>query len=137
MEPKENLFYFGKVINAHVESKNPFFSGWYLVYLYNIPSGTKEIPSSLDPNHLLIPPMVINKQGWLKGYFETIGSEGVTEEEKSIDYGFWDFTREKFYSLSGEVLKNNPKIFTGYGLISYGGIGRCIHRLLSGQPHNL
>ncbi|MFF2158118.1 immunity 26/phosphotriesterase HocA family protein [Paenibacillus chitinolyticus] len=137
MEPKENLFYFGKVINDSVESKNPFFKGWYLVYLYNTPSDTKEIPDNLDPNNLLIPPMVINKQGWLKGYFETIGSEIVTDEEKSIDFGFWDMTREKFYSLSGEVLKKKPEIFTGYGLISYGGIGRGIHRLLSGKPHNL
>ncbi|GKS09259.1 hypothetical protein YDYSY3_02590 [Paenibacillus chitinolyticus] len=58
MEPKGNLFYFGKVINANVESKNPFFKGWYLVYLYNTPSDTKQIPDNLDPNNLLIPPMV-------------------------------------------------------------------------------
>ncbi|GKS09266.1 hypothetical protein YDYSY3_02660 [Paenibacillus chitinolyticus] len=137
MEPKENLFYFGKVVNANVESKNPFFNGGYLIYLYNYPAKTKEIPNQLDPNKLLIPPLVTNKQGWLKGYFETVGSRDVTSEEKNLDYGFWHSTSEKFYSLSWEKLKEKPSQFIRNGLISYGGIGRGIHRLLSRQPHNL
>ncbi|WP_372010339.1 Imm26 family immunity protein [Paenibacillus chitinolyticus] len=125
MEPKENLFYFGKVINANVESKNPLFNGGYLVYLYNYPAKTKEIPNQLDTNRL-------------KGYFETVGSRDVTCEEKNLDYGFWHSTFEKFYSLPWEeILKEKPSQFIRNGLISYGGVGRGIHRLLSGQPHNL
>lgn len=137
MEPKENLFYFGKVIDANVVSKNPLFNGGYLIYLYNCPAKTKEIPNQLDPNKLLIPPLVTNKQGWVKGYFETVGSSDVTSEEKNLDYGFWHSTSEKFYSLSWDVLTEKPRQFIRNGLISYGGIGRGIHRLLSGQPHNL
>ncbi|WP_405079952.1 immunity 26/phosphotriesterase HocA family protein [Paenibacillus chitinolyticus] len=137
MEPKENLFYFGKVINANVVSKNPLFNGGYLIYLYNYPATTKEIPDHLSPNNLLIPPIVTNKQGWLKGYFETVGSRDATSEEKNLDYGFWHSTSEKFYSLSWDVLTEKPTQFIRNGLISYGGIGRGIHRLLSGKPHNL
>src|SRR5690606_22860027 len=90
IQPKENNFYFGKVIKTKIESTNQAFTGMNLIYLYNCLSHAKEIPANLDEHELLFAPTVVNFQGWLKGYFETVGNQPVTDKESCVDYGFFD-----------------------------------------------
>lgn len=137
LQPKENLFLYGKVIQANITSKIPFMDEGHLVYIYKKQSNHKVIPDVLDPNKLLFPPAVTNQLGWVKGYFETIGNQKVTTEELSINFGFWHDTSRTFYDLYGEVLKEEPSQWKGAGLTSYGGIGRAIHRIFRGEPHLL
>ncbi|MEK3885840.1 immunity 26/phosphotriesterase HocA family protein [Paenibacillus sp. PL2-23] len=104
IQPKKNHYYFGKVIRTNIQGKNLNFQGMNLIYVYNCFSQEKKIPANLEACEMLFPPTVVNFQGWLKGYFETVGNQPVTIKELNVDYGFFDDfeTQDKFYNLEGE-----------------------------------
>jgi len=138
IQPQENHFYFGKVIQTNIQSKNLNFESMNLIYMYNCLSHTKEIPANLDEHEFLFAPTVVNFQGWLKGYFETVGKQPVTPKEASIDYGFFDDyeTQDKFYNLAGERIQHKPAYTRFDGLASYGYVGRQAHKILYGKEYD-
>lgn len=136
LQPFEGVYHFGKVIKTKIKSEFPFVNGWDLVYIYSVSSDKKTMPTELNPSNLLLPPVVVNHQGWLKGYFETIGNLSVTDADKAVDFGFWHHTSEKFYNLEGTPILE-PQLWSGVGLVSYGGIGRSIHLIVKGETHLL
>lgn len=137
IQPKENHYYFGKVIETNIQGKNLNFQGMNLIYMYNCLSHDKEIPDNLDECEFLFSPTVVNFQGWLKGYFETVGNQSVTVKELNVDYGFFDDfeTQDKFYNLEGERTSHKPKFLDFVGLSSYGYVGRQAHRVLFGKEY--
>jgi hypothetical protein len=44
------------------------------------------------------------------GYFMTIGNEEISEEEKNLDYGFFDEITNTFCKETGEVIDHVPEI---------------------------
>jgi hypothetical protein len=88
VQPEEGLYYFGKVIKTDVESKDGFINGSNLIFVYNYASDTKIPPNNLDEFKLLFPPCFIGKYLWSDGIFETIANMGVTENDRSVDFGF-------------------------------------------------
>ncbi|BBH19475.1 hypothetical protein Back11_08200 [Paenibacillus baekrokdamisoli] len=137
IQPKEDHYYWGKVIKTDIGGKNLNFQGMNLIYVYNCLSHTKEIPTDLDQHEFLFAPTVVNFQGWLKGYFETVGNEPVTAREASIDFGFFDDyeRQDKFYNLEGERIFHKPQYTRLDGLASYGYVGRQAHRVLYGKEY--
>jgi hypothetical protein len=84
----------------------------------------------LDPEQLLMFPTIVNNQGWLKGYFLTIGSTEITESDIARSYGFWhNFTR-RFYNEDGIPLGFEPEFQGAYALGSYGVVGRTVKQAL-------
>ena len=53
----------------------------------------------ISKEELLIAPIIVNNQPWLKGYFETIGNKKVLENEKTIDFAFWDTLKKNMSIL--------------------------------------
>ena len=137
IQPKEGDYYFGKVIQTNIQGKNRNFQGMNLIYMYNCYSQAKEIPANLDEHEFLFAPTVMNFQGWLQGYFETIGNQPVTVREANVDYGFFDDfeTQDKFYNLEGERIQHKPKYCRFDGLASYGYVGRQAHKILYGKVY--
>jgi hypothetical protein len=137
IQPKENNYCFGKVIKTDIQSKNMNFQGMNLIYMYSCLSQTKAIPDKLDEYEFLFAPTVVNFQGWLKGYFETVGNQYVTDRESSTDYGFFDDydTQDKFYNLEGELIQHKPEYTDFRGLASYGYVGKQTHRVLYGRVY--
>ena len=43
-----------------------------LLYVYNYLNDDGQVPEILRKEDLLLPPKITNRQGWLKGYFETV-----------------------------------------------------------------
>ncbi|MFD2115375.1 Imm26 family immunity protein [Paenibacillus yanchengensis] len=136
-QPKRGVNYVGKVIQVDIKSRNLNFAGKNLVYIYNYSQDHKEMPDSLDPNKLLLPPTVVSETGWKNGYFETIGNIPVTPLEKSVDFGFFDDfeKRNVYYNLQGERLTHVPRYADFNGLSSYRSIGREMHKLLYGKKY--
>ncbi|MFE5321501.1 Imm26 family immunity protein [Paenibacillus sp. NPDC056579] len=66
IQPMEGRYFFGRVVLTNIESKHPFFKGWNLLYIYNKSSIKKEVPPDLTQSELIIPPVIINNQGWAK-----------------------------------------------------------------------
>lgn len=139
IQPLEDTYYYGKVIKININSTNPFLNGWNLVYVYNrlVHGRDNNFYDLVDVNNLLIPPIVTNNRGWYDGYFETVGSQPVSSDELKLSYGFLDNSKDKhiFRNEEGIELETQPDHISGYGLVSYGGIGRAIHRLLNNGPH--
>ncbi|WP_055106617.1 immunity 26/phosphotriesterase HocA family protein [Paenibacillus ihumii] len=137
IQPKENHYYFGKVIKTNIQGKNLNFEGMNLIFMYNCLSHNKEIPRNLDEFEFLFAPTVVNFQGWLKGYFETVGNQPLTVKELNVDYGFYDDPerQDRFYNLEGERILHKPKYLDFVGLASYGYVGRQAYRVLYGKEY--
>lgn len=131
LQPILGTFYYGKVIKTDLQSYDSFIRSMFLVFIYDYYSSKKEIVYDLETNNLLIAPQIINKQPWLKGYFETIGNVGVTTWENNIDMGFWDILRERYVDINGTPLDVPPKVSSIYGLGSYGIVSKEVYKALN------
>ncbi|RPF55479.1 immunity 26/phosphotriesterase HocA family protein [Aquisalibacillus elongatus] len=129
IQPFENTFDYGKVIRTKLPSKNLMVEGMNLIYIYNQHSKEVDIPEELNPNKLLIPPQIVNNQGWLKGYFQTVDIQSVLEEEKNIDFGFWDIKIKGYVDEEGERLDHVPAIHEDFGIGSYGSVGYSVKKV--------
>ena len=130
LQPEKDMYYFGKVIQTNLKSTDAFINGMTLIYIYSYCSTEKQIPVDLDKNELLIAPVIVNNQPWVKGYFETIGNAQVSEIEKNIDFAFWNVLKEEYVDITGQVIKSNPKYCSVYGLGSYGVVGKAVQKAI-------
>ena len=130
LNTKRDLYCYGKIIEVGVKSKDSFVNGMYLIYLYDYFSKTKELKVELDVDNLLIPPMVVNTQLWLKGYAETLSNIEVSEKERNLEFGFWDIGREIYVNINGDKIDNIPKLISLFGLGSYGIVGKEIQKVI-------
>ena len=80
LQPSEGKYYFGKVIQTDLESRDSFIRGMNLIYIYDFCTNEKELVNDFDGNGLLISLMVVNHQPWLKGYF----SRSTSQKPKSM-----------------------------------------------------
>lgn len=131
LQPIQGIFYYGKVIQTNLQSYDSFVRGMFLIFIYDYCSTQKEIVYDLETNNLLIAPQIVNKQPWLKGYFETIGNVEVTAQENNIDFGFWDILRDRYVDINGNPLDVPPKFYSIYGLGSYGIVSKEVYKALS------
>ena len=130
LQPFSGVFYFGKVIQSDLQSNDSFIRGMFLIYVYDCSSTKKEIVTDFEDSNFLIAPMIVNKQPWLKGYFETIGNVPVTAQEQAADYGFWDVMKKYYVDIKGEILDTPPKFHSIYGLGSYGIVTKEVFKAL-------
>ena len=130
LQPYEEKYYFGKVIQTNLESTDSFVKGMNLIYIYDFCSNEKKMVDDFDSKELLISPMVVNNQPWIKGYFETIGSNAVTMREQNIDFGFWDVIREKYVDINRKELDKQPTYCSIFGLGSYGAVEKEFYKAI-------
>lgn len=130
LQPNEGRYYFGKVIQTNLESNDSFIRGMNLIYIYDFSSNEKKMVDDFDSKGLLISPMVVNNQLWLKGYFETIGNSTVTMRDQNIDFGFWDVLREKYVDINRKELDKQPTYSSIFGLGSYGAVTKEVYKAI-------
>ena len=133
VQPLMNMYYYGKVIQTQIQSKDSFVNGMNLIFIYNKYTTDQSIPEDLNDAGFLIPPIIINNLPWSRGYFQTIGTAPVTEREKSMSYGFWSFLKKSFVDVQGVPLAYRPQYWSDYGLASYAVIGEKIQTALKGK----
>ncbi|KNF08186.1 hypothetical protein CLPU_9c00820 [Gottschalkia purinilytica] len=138
IQPVKDIYFFGVVIKTNiVNPEDGFINGWNLIFIYNCPSKSIEIPNDLMKNELLNPPDIVNNQGWLKGYFKTIGNISINEDDIIKDYGFQFLEKELYFTEEGKRLKRRPKICGSYGLGSYGSVSTETKKALENHPEIL
>src|SRR5688572_19759924 len=78
MKLRQRPFLFGRVIDT-----NAFGLTWgaTLVYVYDAWSDDKARVPSLDRDRLLVPPAIINRLGWSRGFLETVDHRPLTAED--------------------------------------------------------
>lgn len=91
MKLPENMFIFGKVVATDLNLpmiENDFF----VVFIFRYSSKSLEgYPIELSYDNILLGPWIISNGLWRNGTCYTVGFCGLTEEEKNIDYGFYEF----------------------------------------------
>ena len=133
LQPQKNLFYFGKVIQINLKSTDSLIKGMTLIYIYDSSNGEKVVPKHFDEEELLISPIIVNNQPWIRGYFETIDNISVSEREKNLEFGFWDLLTREYVDVQGKKIKNRPKYCSIYGLGSYGIVGKEVQNALESK----
>mgnify|MGYP000201325179 CR=1 FL=1 len=125
---KEGIYFWGKVIEAYINHPTDnWMNGCCVIFIFKCKSKTKDIKEfKPDYNNLLTEPNIVTPDYWKKGLIETVGNIPLTEEEKTLDYGFFDgdFIGEggTFKKANGELLDHMPKISAIYGIKTYVGL---------------
>lgn len=130
IQPKDSLYFYGKVIRTNIYSNDPMINGMNLVYIYNKPTKEIVMPTFLNLNELLIAPNIVNFTGWSQGYFVTIGNLQVTKEELELKYGFYNVIARKYVNEEGKELNYKPTIWTDYGVGGYGIVANDVKQAL-------
>lgn len=137
IQPKKDIYLFGKVIRTKIPNKDPMINGWSLIYLYQSSSKDIETPGNLTDRELLIPPKIVNNQGWSKGYFYTIGNSPLKSADYIQNYGFWDIVTKQYVNEEGDPLSIEPEIYGDYGLGSYGSVAYDVNQAIEQNPELL
>jgi hypothetical protein len=119
----EDHYRFGRVIRT--EATIGGFEDVILIYIYYLTSSSKKIIPELDINHLLVPPIGTNRQGWLKGYFETVSYRPLDKEQLLPQHHFLDFTG-KYFDDNAQEVKLPVEPIGEWGIHSLGTIDNAI-----------
>jgi len=121
MLPPDDEYLFGRVI-ADDAVVGPIVD-MLLIYIYDVRSSEKRPPplDELCLERLLVPPIVTNRQPWLRGYFEEIEFRPLAESDRLERHCFADpLTGKHFDEYSNET---EPTEQCGiFGVTGYMGI---------------
>lgn len=129
LNPRKEVFCFGKVIMTNIVSRDSFVNGMNLIFIYDYFSPDENIPDNIESYNILLVE-VVNNQLWLKGFAKNIAYSEVTENEINVDYAFWDMLKNEYVDLKGDSVDYIPKIKGTYGLGSYGIVGKEIQKVI-------
>ena len=128
LSPVEGMYLYGRILQAKINNPDDdWMSEGMLVFIFKTKSRDKSPDNfKLDYGNVLIGPEVVPRQYWTCGFFETVGNIPLTQEEKKLDYGFfnWDLDREIgcFMKPSGKIILHEPKFLEQYGICTLSGI---------------
>lgn len=127
IKPKNFPYYFGRIIC--IDAKIVVFKNCILIYIYNATSNNKMKIPGLCPSNLLIPPCIINRLPWSRGYFETIENRPLTKNDVLPIHCFRDI-RNRYFNEYGIKLKHPVEPIGDYALNSYRTIDDDVSRAL-------
>ena len=119
INPKDDIFYYGIVINNHINNRNG--DDLILILIFN---NDEDIFSKLErkilQKDLLLKPCIVGKEYWTRGYFFNSGHE---DKQISIDsYGFYGLFDGLYYNEYDLKLDNVPKIVSMGSVYTISGI---------------
>jgi hypothetical protein len=102
MRLPDRLYLYGRVISTNAKA------GWsmpgaILIYVYRSRSTRKAAVPTLALGDLLLPPMMTNRLGWSRGYFETIGHRRLKPSDVLRQHCFEDFAGRYFDETAAEL----------------------------------
>ncbi len=139
LSPVEGIYFYGKVLETNINSlnKDGFVHGKNVVFIFNCRSKAATLDAyKPDYSNLLIRPAIVDISYWRRGYFYNVGNVPLTDEEKTLDYGFLNLGvwSNWFCKANGEVLKKEPKILGVYGITTITGIANEVQREIIINP---
>lgn len=127
VNPKEDLFYYGLVVNNHINNIN----GEELLTILIFKEGVdikESISRGVDLDELLIPPPIVGKEYWTRGYFYNV--EHYNEKINVDNYGFYSIGKGKYFDEYGNEIAHEPQLLGTYGVATIIGIARKINQEL-------
>jgi hypothetical protein len=130
MKPSDGRYLFGRVVNTNA---NPLGAGGAnLIYVYRDRADDKHEIPPLVHTRLLLPPMMTNRQCWLRGYFEHLANAPLDDQQRLPQHCFADDTRRvrAYYDEHGNRLPGPREPCGVFGLITPLGIDKEIAKAL-------
>jgi len=107
MLPPDGPYLFGRVIDT--EAKIVSMTGVIMIYIFEHRSPVLEMPdrAKLRVENLLLPPILINRLPWSRGYLETIGNMPLGPGERLTQHCFlnYAYTRDRHFDELGNELR--------------------------------
>lgn len=127
IKPSKDLELYGVVINNHINNING--DDLILVVIFKDKVNIKEsISHGVKSDDLLIPPQIVGKEYWTRGYFYNVDHYG---EIPNIDnYGFYSIGKGKFFDEYGREIEGEPHLLGVYGVATIIGIAQKINQEL-------
>lgn len=127
INPKGELFFYGIVVNNHINNNNG--EDLLLVFIFKEGVNIKEsISNGVKNDYLLLPPQIVGKEYWSRGYFYNIDHY---DRRLSIDdYGFYRIGEGKFVDEYGKEITTKPYMLGTYGVSTIYGIAMEINKEL-------
>lgn len=127
INPKDDIILYGVVINNHINNING--EDLLLVLIFKNGEDIKAIlRDGVKNEHLLIPPQIVGKEYWTRGYFYNI--DCVDNVNNVESYGFYSIGKGKFLDEYGNELMEEPQLLGTYGVATISGVARKIKQEL-------
>ena len=125
-ETQGRVVLYGVVINNHV--KNNHADDQLVVAIYKPGIEPFDFITINNSKHLLLPPLIITKGYWTKGYF--CPEKSIENLDVKLNYGFYDIGKACFVNEYREELEKEPELLGLYGLTTFTGVARKVNRRL-------
>ena len=127
INPRDDIVLYGVVINNHINNING--EDLLLVLIFKKEENIKTIlHDGVQKEHLLIPPQIVGKEYWTRGYFYNI--DYVDSINNVETYGFYSVGKGKFFDEYGNELAYEPQLLGTYGVATISGVARKINQEL-------
>lgn len=123
--PRENIEYYGIVVNNYVNNKN----GDDLIVIFVFKSEVdieQSVKNGIRKEDLLIDPEIVGKEYWTRGYFFNVGHTEI----KVNNYGFYSIGKCKFFDEFGNDIHEEPYLLGTYGVATISGVAYSINQEL-------
>ena len=125
IKPNENLSLYGIVVNNRINNIN----GKDLLVIIVFKKGVdviEGVTKGVKCDDLLIPPQIVGKEYWSRGYFYNVSK--FSGKILIDSYGFYHIGSWKFTDEYGNEIKNEPCLLGMGGVCTIWGIGYKINR---------
>ena len=123
INPREDIYFYGIVVNNHINSING--DDLLVVMIFCNDVDIQEcIQKGVRAENLLIPPQIVGKEYWTRGYFYNVKRfDGVLDIN---NYGFYKIGKRKFVDEYGNEIHCEPELLEVYGVATVTGIARMV-----------
>lgn len=127
INPINDIYFYGVVLNNHICSINGDDLLLILIFKQGIDIN-KSIDNGVSEDELLLPPQIVGKEYWSRGYFYNIDHYDALPNVE--DYGFYSVGKTKFFDEYGKELLNQPRLLGTFGVTTISGIAKKINQEL-------
>lgn len=119
VNPRENIFLNGLVINTHINNLNG--DDLLAILIFHNKTDLKDcVKKGIKEKDLFIPPQIVGKEYWTRGYFFNI--DRFEEMMDISNYGFYKIGYRKFVDEYGNDLNYEPELLGTFGVATINGI---------------
>jgi len=134
LQMRDDEYIFGRVIR--LDAVIGKFENTILAYIYRASSRRKDAIPLLNRDELLIPPLGVRREPWIRGYFETLAHRPLTEDDVLTTHCFWSVAFRKYFDDEGHELRARSEPCGIYALDCSETVDYAISKAL-GMPHEM
>lgn len=127
VNPNDDMILYGVVINNHINNINGDDLLLVLIFKENVDI-QKALDRGIEEEDLLIPPGMVTRTYWTRGYFYNVAHVDNAINVKG--YGFYHIGKRKFLDEYGKELIEEPELLGTYGVATLSGVAHKINQEL-------